>query len=157
MIGPSIGKFLERGRIPYRTITHSVAYTAQEEAAVAHVSGRQWAKTVVCLADHEPLQVVVSADRLVDVERLRELTGAHDVRLCTEDEIATLYPECERGAMPPLGPLYGQKVYVDTALADEPDIVFNAGTHVDAIVMNCADFADLVRPVVAAVARPVPR
>jgi len=51
------------------------------------------------------------------------------VRLCTEDEIATLYPECERGTMPPFGPLCGQRVYVDTVLADEPEIVFNAGTQ----------------------------
>ena len=153
MIATSISEFLKRERMPYRTITHPVAYTAQEEAAVAHVSGRHWAKTVVCLADDEPVQVVVPADRLVDVERLRELIGAHEVRLCTEDEIATLYPECERGAMPPFGPLYGQKVYVDTALADEPDIVFNAGTHADAIEMDYADFVNLVHPVVAGVAR----
>jgi Ala-tRNA(Pro) deacylase len=157
MLAASIGEFLKRERIPYRTITHPVAYTAQEEAAAAHVSGRRWAKTVVCLADYQPVQVVVPADRIVDVERLRELTRAGTVRLCTEDEIATLYPECERGAMPPLGPLYGQNVFVDSALADEPDIVFNAGTHADAIEMDYADFANLVHPVVARVARPLPR
>jgi Ala-tRNA(Pro) deacylase len=156
MLVTSIGDFLKRERIPYRTITHPVAYTAQEEAAVTHVSGRRWAKTVVCLADHQPVQVVVPADMIVDVERLRELTGAGTVRLCTEDEIATLYPDCERGAMPPFGPLYDQKVYVDTALADELEIVFNAGTHVDAIEMDYADFANLVRPVVGGVARPLP-
>jgi Ala-tRNA(Pro) deacylase len=156
-IAASIGEFLKRKRIPYRTIAHPVAYTAQEEAAVAHVPGRRWAKTVVCLADSQPIQVVVPADRIVDVERLRELTGARMVRLCTEDEIATLYPECERGAMPPFGPLYGQRVYVDTTLVDEPEVVFNAGTHADAIEMDYADFANLVHPVVAGVARPLPR
>lgn len=119
-IAASIGEFLKRERIPYRTIAHPVAYTAQEEAAVAHVPGRQWAKTVVCMADDQPIQIVVPADRIVDLERLRELTGARVVRLGTEDEIATLYPDCERGAMPPFGPLYGQRVYVDTTLVDEP-------------------------------------
>jgi Ala-tRNA(Pro) deacylase len=59
--------------------------------------------------------------------------------------------------MPPFGPLYGQKVYVDTALADEPEIVFNAGPHADAIEMGYADFANLVHPVVPGVARPLPR
>jgi Ala-tRNA(Pro) deacylase len=157
MIAPSIGQFLARERIPYRTITHPVAYTAQEEAAVAHVSGRRWAKTVACFADEQPVQVVVPADMVVDVERLRDLTGAGIVRLCTEDEIAQLYPECERGAMPPLGPLYGQRVFVDTKLADEKAIVFNAGTHADAIEMDYADFAGLVHPVVTRVAVPMPR
>ena len=73
MVAASIGDFLNRERIPYRTITHPVAYTAQEEAAVAHVPGRRWAKTVVCVADDQPIQVVVPADMIVDLERLREL------------------------------------------------------------------------------------
>src|SRR5438128_11332509 len=115
-IAASIGDFLKRERVPYRTIAHRVAYTAQEEAAVAHVPGRRWAKTVVCMADDQPIQVVVAADMIVDLERLRELTRARVVRLGTEDEMATLYPECEPGAMPPFGPLYGQRVYVDTTL-----------------------------------------
>jgi Ala-tRNA(Pro) deacylase len=156
-IAASVGNFLERERIPYRTIAHPVAYTAQEEAAVSHVPGRQWAKTVVCMADDQPIQVVVPADMIVDLERLRELIQARVVRLGTEDEIAALYPECERGAMPPFGPLYGQRVYVDTALAAEPEVVFNAGTHADAIGMDYKDFVEIVKPMVGALARPMPR
>lgn len=152
-IAASIDDFLKRERIPYRTIAHPVRYTAQEEASVAHVPGRHWAKTVVCLADDQPVQVVVPADMMVDLERLRELAGARVVRLGTEDEIAALYPECERGAMPPFGPLYGQKVYVDATLVDEPEIVFNAGTHADAIGMDYRDFAAIVKPVEGALAR----
>jgi Ala-tRNA(Pro) deacylase len=108
-------------------------------------------------ADDQPIQVVVPANMIVDLERLRELARARVVRLGTEDEIATLYPECERGAMPPFGPLYGQRVYVDTSLVDEPEIVFNAGTHADAIGMEYNDFAEIVKPVVGALARPMPR
>ena len=93
---------------------------------------------------------------IVDLERLRELTGALLVRLGAEHEIATLYPECERGAMPPFGPLYGQRVYVDTTLVGEPEIVFNAGTHTDAIGMDYKDFAEIVHPVVGALARQLP-
>ena len=74
------------------------------------------------------------------------------VRLATENEIATLYPACEAGAMPPFGPLYGQRVFVDTTLVAEPEIVFNAGTHTDAIRMHYDDFADLAKPVVGAFA-----
>lgn len=156
-ITASIGDYLRREHVPYRTIAHPVAYTAQEEAAITHVPGRRWAKTVICMADEQPLQVVVPADMMVDLDRLRELTRAHIVRLGREDEIAALYPECERGAMPPLGPLYGQKVLVDRALVDEPEIVFNAGTHADAISMTYSDFAEVVHPVVGALTRPVRR
>jgi Ala-tRNA(Pro) deacylase len=120
-IAASNSDSLKRERVPYRMIAHAVAYTAQE-AAVAHVPGRHWAKTVICMADDQPIQVVVPADMMVDLERLRELARARVVRLGTEDEIARLYPECERGAMPPFGPPNGQRVYVDTALVEEPEM-----------------------------------
>lgn len=151
-ISASIETFLRRERVPYTTLTHQRAYTAQEEAAVAHVPGRCWAKTVVCFADDEPIQAVVPADLLVNMERLRDLAAAHAVRLATEDEIIRLYPECEAGAMPPIGPLYGQRVFVDTTLVAEPEIVFNAGTHTDAICIDYDDFADVAKPMVGAFA-----
>ena len=94
-IAESIGNFLRRERVPYTTLMHERAYTAQQEAAVAHVPGRHWAKTVVCFADDEPIQAVVPADLMVDLERLRVLAGARAVRTATEDEIVSLYPGCE--------------------------------------------------------------
>jgi Ala-tRNA(Pro) deacylase len=145
-IAESIGNFLRRERVPYTTLMHERAYTAQQEAAVAHVPGRHWAKTVVCFADDEPIQAVVPADLMVDLERLRVLAGARAVRKATEDEMVSLYPGCEAGAMPPFGPLYGQRVFVDTTLVAEPDMVFNAGTHTDAICMHYSDFVDLAKP-----------
>jgi Ala-tRNA(Pro) deacylase len=98
-IAESIGNFLRRERVPYTTLMHERAYTAQQEAAVAHVPGRHWAKTVVCFADDEPIQAVVPADLMVDLERLRVLAGARAVRKATEDEMVSLYPGCEAGAM----------------------------------------------------------
>ena len=145
-IAESIGDFLSRRRVMYTTIAHRRAFTAQIEAAVAHVPGRRWAKTVVCFADNEPIQAVVPADLMVDLSRLRALVGARAVRLATEEEIVGLYPGCEPGAMPPFGPLYGQRVFVDSSLVAEPDFVFNAGTHTDAIRMRYSDFADLTNP-----------
>ena len=122
-------------------LPHARAYSAQDEAAVTHIPGRDWAKAVVCFADGEPIQAVVPADRMVDLIQLGMLTGADTIRLAREDELAWLYPDCERGAMPPLGPLYRQLVYVDEALADEEEVVFNAGTHGDAVRMRYDDFA----------------
>ncbi len=150
----SIADFLKRQRMPYRPIKHPVAYTAQQEAAGAHVQGRHWAKTVVCFADGEPLQAVVPADRMVDLERLRGLLGARTMRLGTEAEIGNLYPTCEVGAMPPFGSLYQQRVVVDTSLVGDPEMVFAAGTHADAICMHYNDYSEIVKPLVGAFASP---
>jgi Ala-tRNA(Pro) deacylase len=151
-IARSIGNFLRRERVPYTVFIHRAAYTAQREAEVSHIQGRHWAKIVVCFADAEPIQAVLPADRMVDLERLATLARARTVRLATEAELINFYPECESGAMPPFGPLYGQRVFADTSLAGDPEMAFNAGTHTDAICMHYNDFAEIVRPTVGAFA-----
>lgn len=143
-----VEEFLRQSNLAYSVFAHDPADAAQEEAAVAHIPGHDWAKLVVFFADGEPIQAVVSADLVVDCEQLLVLTGAARMRLATEEELATLYPDCEPGAMPPLGPLYNQPVFVDVALAAEPRIVFNTGTHDAAVCMRYDDYAALARPVV---------
>ena len=153
-IPTSIQEFLKKSGRPYTTLEHPVAYTSQEEAAAAHVSGKEWAKAVVCFADDEPILAVLPAHYTVQTDRLRALVGARKLRLAEERELAPLYPECEPGAMPPLGPLFGQPVFVDQSLTKDPEIVFDAGTHTDAIRMRYADFAEIVEPTVGAFGRP---
>jgi Ala-tRNA(Pro) deacylase len=148
MVTYTIQEFLRRGNVAYSIFQHTPAFTAQEEAAVTHVPGRNWAKAVVCFADSEPIMAVVPADREVDLDRLADLARAHEVRLAGESELRWLYPDCELGAMPPFGPLYKQTVFVDDALARDDEIVFNAGTHTDAICMRYEDFVALARPTV---------
>ena len=155
-ITPSVQEFLRRSNSPYSVFHHMPAYSAQTEAAVSHVPGRDWAKSVVCFADGEPIQAVVPADREVDLEQLAELAHAGVVRLADESELDWLFPECEHGAMPPFGPLYKQRIYVDASLAEEDNIVFNGGTHTDAIVMRFEDFARIAKPSIGEFAdRPV--
>src|SRR6187431_3593 len=101
-----VQEYLRAGNVAYTVFQHAPAFTAQEEAAVTHVPGQNWAKSVVCFADGEPVQAVVPADREVDLERLAAIAGAHYVRLAYEAEMRWLYPDCELGAMPPFGPLY---------------------------------------------------
>jgi Ala-tRNA(Pro) deacylase len=149
-IPASISSYLERSGVGYSVIEHPIAYTAQEEAAVAHVPGREWAKAVVCVVDNQPTLAVVPADYHVDLDRLREVLHADSVRLASEAELKTLYADCELGAMPPFGPLYRQPVVVETSLTADPEIVFNAGSHREAIRMRYRDFETLVKPVVAA-------
>ncbi len=150
----SLDEFLTKSRIPYTTFRHPPAFTAMHAAAVSHVPGRSWAKTVVCMADAEPILAVVPAHYTIELDRLRELAGAQSLRLADPREITELYPDCEEGAMPPFGELYLQRVFVDESFVGDPEMVFNAGTHTDCIRMHYGDFEDVARPVVGHFSRP---
>ena len=139
---------LKRQRMPYVVFRHPAAFTAQERAAASHVLGRCSAKVVICMADDQPVQAVVPAHYRVDLERLRDVAAAETLRLAREEEVATLYPDFEVGAMPPFGTLYGHRVFVERCFVGEPEMVFNAGTHTQSICMHYADFAEMVQPVV---------
>ena len=148
----SVERFLGDQRVEYDVLPHRPAYTAQEGAASAHVPGRQWAKTVACLADERPILAVVPAPELVDLDRLRDVVSAARIRLASEREFEGLYPDCEIGAMPPLGPLYGQPVFIDRSLT-AGEIVFDAGSHRDAVRMKYDDFERVVQPTVGDIGR----
>jgi Ala-tRNA(Pro) deacylase len=147
----SLADALKRERLPYTVFRHPPAYTALEQAQVSHIRGRCAAKVVICIADDQPLQAIVPAHYRVDLERLRQLAGAVTIRLALEDEIAQLYPEFEVGAAPPLGTMYGHRVFVEQCFVGEPEMVFDAGTHTVSVCMHFSDFAQLVKPVVGAI------
>jgi Ala-tRNA(Pro) deacylase len=149
MIPSSIADYLERNHARYTVMPHPEAFTAQEEAAAAHVPGNEWAKAVVCFADDQPILAVLPASCAVDLDRLQHSVNAHSIRLAKEAEFARLYQDCEPGAMPPFGPLYGQRVFVDRRLTADPEVVFSGGSHHDAIRMPYREFERLAQPVVA--------
>jgi Ala-tRNA(Pro) deacylase len=138
--------FLESQKVRYVHETHRTAYTAQELAQEEHVPGKMVAKTVVVKLDDAFALAVMPATARADFARLKSALGAREVRLATELEFTGLFPDCEVGAMPPFGNLYGVPVYVDAALTQDEEIIFNAGTHQDTIRMRYADFEHLARP-----------
>jgi Ala-tRNA(Pro) deacylase len=151
-IAPEVEKLFKDEGVEYEVIKHPTAYTAAEEAAATHISGYEWAKTVIFFTeDDEPIMAVLSAAHHVNQSRLEDLVGGK-LRLAGESEFASLYPSCEPGAMPPLGNLYGQRVFVDERLAQDEKIVFNAGNHQEAVRMSYKDFERLVKPTVGAFA-----
>ena len=151
MPAAKLKEYLDANSVKYVTIKHSLAYTAQEVAASAHVRGRDMAKSVVVKADGALALVVVPAAQKVDVDRVREVAGAKKVEIATEWDFRNAFPECDLGAMPPFGNLYGMKVYVDPRLAADEEIAFNAGTHTEVMRLPYADFERLVKPVIARV------
>jgi Ala-tRNA(Pro) deacylase len=145
--------YLRSEGVQFEELRHPVAYTAQEVAAVEHVSGRYVAKVVMAIASGKPVMLVLPANMRVDLDKARDSLGLADLRLATEQEFAGIFADCEVGAMPPMGNLYGVPVYVDKALTGDPEIVFQAGTHTDTIKVRYRDFERLACPEVRDIGR----
>lgn len=138
--------FLDNNKIKYRTLIHPQVFTSQETAASAHISGKEMAKTVIIKIDGNLAMAVLPSNYNIDFGRLKEATGAKKIELATEDEFEDLFPECETGAMPPFGNLYGMEVFVAEQLSQDYDISFNAGVHTELITLSYKDYEKLVHP-----------
>jgi Ala-tRNA(Pro) deacylase len=148
-----LDRYLRDQHVPFKLEHHPLAYSAQEVAASEHISGKRLAKVVMVLSDGRTAMLVLPASHLVQVSKLAALLGSNDVQLANEEDFAGLFADCEVGAMPPFGNLYGLPVYVDPAVAEAESIVFRAGTHTDTMSMAYSDFARLVQPTVVELAR----
>jgi Ala-tRNA(Pro) deacylase len=138
--------YLRSHGIDYLVVNHEEAFTASQVAQTAHVRGREMAKSVIVKADGELVMAVLPATQLVDLHALREAIGAGELELATEEDFADIFTDCEVGAMPPFGNIYGLDVYVDESLADDEVIAFNACTHRRVFKMSYRDFDAYVRP-----------
>lgn len=139
-------EFLDENNVKYLVISHSIAYTAQEIAASAHIPGKEVAKTVIVKLDGKMTMAVLPAPYKVDFDLIKKATGAKDVELASEEEFKYLFPGCEIGAMPPFGNLYDMDTIVAKSLTEDEDIAFNAGTHKELIKLSYKDFENAVKP-----------
>ena len=146
MPAKKLKEYLDKEKIKYVSIMHSTAYTAQEVAASAHITGKELAKTVIVDLDGKMAMAVLPANRKIVLQDLRDVTGSDEAKFASEDEFKAKFPECETGAMPPFGNLYGMDVYVAESLTRNDEIAFNAGSHTEAIKMKYEDFERLVHP-----------
>jgi Ala-tRNA(Pro) deacylase len=141
-------EFLDDHQVKYVVITHSPAFTIQETAARTHIPGKELAKTVIVEIDGKIAMAVLPGSQKVDLEQLRESVGAELVGLAKEEAFKDRFPECDLGAMPPFGNLYGMPVYVADSLTEDDEIAFNAGSHTQLVKMAYDDFERLVQPTV---------
>jgi len=139
-------EYLDSHHIKYVTISHSPVYTAPEIAASAHIPGKELAKTVMVKIDGRMAMAVLPASYKVDFDLLKEAAGASSVELASEEEFKDIFADCEIGAMPPFGNLYGMDVFVASSLAEDTEIAFNAGSHGELIRLSYKDFERLVGP-----------
>jgi len=146
MLSPRLHHFLSDHHVQYASLPHDRAVTAQATAHAAHIQSQRFAKTVMLKVDGKLAMLVMPASYRIDLLRLSRALAAGIVELAEEAEFKDMFPDCEVGAMPPFGHLYGVPVYIDSRLADEPEIAFNAGTHTDAVCMAYAEFEALAKP-----------
>lgn len=146
MISARLKDLLERNKIPYQSIPHAVSYDAQRTAEAAHVRGHEFAKAVIFRADGRLGMAVLPASDQVDLELLRAGLGAQELMLAEQDEIREAFPDCDVGAMPPFGELYGVEVFVSPRLREDERIAFKGGSHDEAVAIRYSDYERLVQP-----------
>jgi Ala-tRNA(Pro) deacylase len=136
---------LNENKVRYEILHHPEAVTAQRIAQAEHVKGRHHAKVVMLKSGEQRLMAVLPADHQIDLEKVGKVIDK-TASLDSEKEFKPLFPDCAIGAMPPFGNLYGLPTYVDKNLAAQDYIVFEAGTHTDAIKMSYLDYEKIVKP-----------
>lgn len=156
MIPDSIIQYLQRHHVPFERRPHLRAISAQALAASLHVSGFQVAKTVIVHAPDRLWLCVASAPDTLDLGRVAEVLGVRRPRLADESEFVDLFPQCEPGAEPPFGQLYGLPVVVDEHLRRAERLWFRAGSHGEAIELRFEDFLHLEEPLLGSIVRERP-
>lgn len=142
----ALKRHLEKNGVPFTTLTHQPAFTAQEVAHSAHVCGKTLAKVVIILIDGGMAMVAMPATSKIRWDRFMSAMGTDFIELADEEDFKDLFPDCEVGALPPFGSLYGMPVYLDGSLTRNEDILFSAGTHNELIKLSMQDYLILEHP-----------
>jgi Ala-tRNA(Pro) deacylase len=145
----NLQSYLDEMGVSYRTSKHEDAFTAQDLAAAEHVPGRKVIKPVVVRADGEFVMCALPASYKVDLSELREQLQCEEVQLADEQSMREIFRDCELGAEPPIGRLYGLPTLMDESLFADDRVTFQAGTHQDAVTMTLADYRRVAMPEVA--------
>lgn len=150
----TLKNYLDAEGVQYELLRHAPTQTAMETAEATHIEGKLLAKSVIVRLDGVLAMVVVPATHYVDLAKLEILTGADMVDLADEHDFRDRFPDCEPGAMPVFANLYGMPLYVADALKEDEEIVFNAGTHSEAVKIRFEDFVRLAKPLVRDLSTP---
>jgi Ala-tRNA(Pro) deacylase len=142
----NVFEYLDRANAHYSVSEHAPTYSAQVMAAEEHEKGQFVAKPVIVKSNGDYIMCVLAAPNKVIFDRLRDYLGTEDVLLAGEEETRALFPDCEEGAEPPLGRLYGIRTIMDSALEDEDHVTFQAGTHDKSVHMSMRDYLALAQP-----------
>ena len=145
----NVQNLLDEMGVHYRLSRHDTTYTAQDLAAAEHIPGRKVIKPVVVKADGQFVMCALPASHRVDLDTLRDQLQARECELAKEADLSRICPDCEIGAEPPIGRLFGIPTVMDESLFADDRVTFQAGTHQDAVTMSLADFRRVAMPEVA--------
>lgn len=148
-------RYLNNNGVPYQLIEHEAAFTAHGVAVATHVADRECAKSVIISVENRYWMAVLRADGRINTRLIKLLFAARDVHMAHEEDLGLLFPDCELGAMPPFGNLYGLPILLDSALLDDNEIIFNACTTTHSIRLRMQDYLRLVNPLIGRFAQPV--
>lgn len=147
MSSQNVTDYLYSRQVSFSKRHHPPAFSAQEVAEKAHISGRRVAKTVVVKLDGKLALCVLPATERVNFSLLRQAAGSHTAELAREEEFIDAFPSCEPGLMPPFGGLYGLPVYVSDSLKQDIPLAFSSGQASELLELSWQDFDRLVHPV----------
>ncbi len=141
--------FLAQQKVTDDVLPHHEVFTAQEVAAASHVPGAQLAKVVLIREDGKGhLMAVLPAACRLDLGALAAVAKTGKLSLAPEEEMVRLFPDCEIGAMPPFGNLYGLPAYIDACFPREKEFFFQAGNHHEVVRMSYSEYQRVANPTV---------
>ena len=149
-----VQEYLDSNNVRFELLPHYPAFPAQKTAQSLHVSGKHFAKAVILHADDRLVMAVLPASHRLNLHDLRQELEVRHLEMAPESEVEKICSDCELGAFPPFGHFYGMDTWVDRSLEKSEEIVFNAGTHTEAIRMKYSDYFKLASPRLASFADP---
>jgi Ala-tRNA(Pro) deacylase len=150
----NVVSYLDREGVNYKLLHHRKTFTAQDLAAAEHVSGWRVIKPVLVKADDRFYLCALPASQRVDLDGVKTALNAKVVELADERTLGRVFIDCELGAEPPIGPLFGVPTLMEQTLEGADRVTFQAGTHSDAVEMPLGEYKRLARPRVARFGRP---
>jgi Ala-tRNA(Pro) deacylase len=142
-ISNTIRSYIERRAVPFELLVHKHTQSSWESAGAAHIKRSHLAKAVIVKQEDEFMMVVVPSDYHVHLGKLHQLLE-REVGLASEDELAQLFPDCDLGAIPPLGTAYKMITFVDRSLLNRSEVYFESGDHEHLIKVSGDEFAQLL-------------
>ncbi len=138
--------YLDQSGASYSVSEHRPAFSAQVLAAEEHEKGRYVAKPVIIKAQGSYIMCVLPAPYRIIFDALRDYLGTDDVQMATEEQTRAIFSDCEEGAEPPFGKLYGVRTLMDRSLERDDHIIFQAGSHDKAVRMKMEEYLALAEP-----------
>lgn len=143
-IAKKLQVYIDGKGIAYDTVAHHRTATTSQSAQAAHVPGSRLAKSVVIHHEMGYVLAVVPSTHRIELSTLQDVMHAR-LGLASEEEVSSLFADCDLGAVPPIGPAYDVPVILDESLGDSRDVYFEGGDHRTLVHVSGPAFRSLMQ------------